>query len=403
MLRFIKKANLFFVILAVISVVVLLTACVKPLRTEEIELQNGNINSGPAWEPMIYALDETAKATGYDVVFKSHKEAKYGAYSSTEDLEHTIKISGLNSENFAATAKKQNLTGKTTNEYFFLNDRFCFTENSGTNEIYYRLFFSDNIDVLKEITGFNVFKLDKTALKAAVTGSKSIKKGRDGEISYIKFELSADEMTAIIGESFEVVPGMDNFTGFMYFYMDAEGDMVKFAYESNYSAVFDGEESVIKKEVEYSFSNMNSVSNVERPNWVNSLTPDKLDSVKCTRKNVDYIFLYEAIDGTNEYGYKLYELINSEDENAKISFAEVPAEINGLPVFAVSGTAISFGKGVDVLVLPEHITVVPYPEVSTPMKVFCKCSELTEPAISGTTVYLAGEWEYINGVPTPKR
>lgn len=401
--RFVKKANLIFVILAAISFLVLLTSCVKPLRTEEIELQNGNVNSGPAWEPLIYALDETAKANSYDVSFKSHKEAKYGEYSSTEDLEHTMKISGIDTENFTATAKKQNLTGNTTNEYFFLNDRFCFTETSGTNETQYRLFFSDNIDVLKEVTGFNVFKLDKTALKAAVTGSKSIKKGRDGETSYVKFALSADEMTAIIGESFEAVSGMDNFAGFMYFYMDSMGDMVKFGYESNYTAVFDGEESSIKKEVEYSFSNVNNVSDVVKPNWVNSLTPDKMESIKCTQKNVDYIFLYEVIDGTNEYGYKLYELINSEDANAKISFAEVPAEINGLPVFAISGTAISFGKGVDVLVLPEHITVVPYPEVSTPMKVFCKCSELTEPAISGTTVYLAGQWEYINGVPTPKR
>ena len=145
---------------------------------------------------------------------------------------------------------------------------------------------------------------------------------------------------------------------------------------------------------------MNNVSDVVKPNWVNSLTPDKMESVKCTKKNVDYIFLYEVIDGTNEYGYKLYELINSEDANAKISFAEVPAEINGLPVFAISGTAISFGKGVDVLVLPEHITVVPYPEVSTHMTVFCHCSELSEPAISGTTVFLAGEWKYVEGVPT---
>ena len=99
----------------------------------------------------------------------------------------------------------------------------------------------------------------------------------------------------------------------------------------------------------------------------------------------------------------MYDIINSEDDSAKIKLADVPAEINGLPVFEISGTAISFGKGVETLVLPEHITEVPYPEVSTPMTVFCKCSELSVPAISGTTVYLAGEWGYANGVPTAKR
>ena len=139
---------------------------------------------------------------------------------------------------------------------------------------------------------------------------------------------------------------------------------------------------------------------MERPDWVRDLTNDKIASVKYTKNKVDYIFLYEAISDSDKYGYKLYEIVNSEDPEAKINLAEVPGEINGITVFEISGTAISFGKGVETLVLPEHITVVPYPEVSTHMTVFCHCSELSEPAISGTTVFLAGEWKYVEGVPT---
>ena len=400
--KFVKKASLVFVIL-IIGMLVILTSCRKPLRTEEDGLVKSNIEPKPAWEALIAGYEKTAAASSYDVVLKTHKDAVYSQYSSVEDLEYTLKIADLNSEDFAATAKKQNAVGKIMSEYFFVNDKFYIKENVNVGETTNKLYISDNINVLKEVTGLDLFSLDTTALKAAVADSKSIKKGNEGGLSSIRFELSAEEMTSIMGDSFEVITGMDKFTGFMYFYMDSNGFLVKFGYDSHFSAVFDGEESYIKKNVEYIFSNINNVDKVETPDWVSSLTPDKTESVKYIKNNVDYIFLYEAISESSEYGYKLYDIINSEDDSAKIKLADVPAEINGLPVFEISGTAISFGKGVETLVLPEHITEVPYPEVSTPMTVFCKCSELSVPAISGTTVYLAGEWGYANGVPTAKR
>ncbi len=400
MRKFVKKASLIFILLMIISVSFLVTSCRKPSRTEEIELPKNDVDRTPAWEALIEGYNKTAGAVSYDVVFKSYKEATYGEHSSTENLEHTMKITGLNTEDFTATAQKKNLTAGTTSDFFFLPEKFCSKEISNTNEITNRLFVSDDIDVLKEVTGLGVFKMDPLSIKAAVADSKSIKKGKKDGLSYTRFELSAEEMTGIMGNSFEVVPGMDEFTGFMYFYMDENGFLVKFGYDSHYSAVFDGDESHITRNVEYTFSNINSVNKVERPDWVRDLTNDKIASVKYTKNKVDYIFLYEAISDSDKYGYKLYEIVNSEDPEAKINLAEVPGEINGITVFEISGTAISFGKGVETLVLPEHITVVPYPEVSTHMTVFCHCSELSEPAISGTTVFLAGEWKYVEGVPT---
>ena len=67
----------------------------------------------------------TAAASSYDVVLKTHKDAVYSQYSSVEDLEYTLKIADLNSEDFAATAKKQNAVGKIMSEYFFVNDKRC--------------------------------------------------------------------------------------------------------------------------------------------------------------------------------------------------------------------------------------------------------------------------------------
>ena len=395
-----KKASLIFVVLVVISILFLFSACIKPSRTEEIELSKNNINIRPAWESVISGLNKTAIANSCDVAFSSYKEAVYGDFSSKENLAHTIKISGLNAGNFTATATKNNIDASTKSEYFFTADKFYFTETSANNQDTSYLFVSDNIDVLKEITGLNVFGVDVDAVKKAIKDSKSIQKSTKEGLSQVRFELSAEELTSIMGDVFEVVPGMDEFSGFMYLVTDKDGFLVKLGYDSHYSAVFDGEQSYVKRNVEYKFSNINKIDTVEKPEWVDRLTPEKIDTVKCIKNKTEFIFLYEEIDGSDEKAYKLYDIINAEDNGAKIRFAEVPAQINDIPVYAISGTAVAFGKGVEVLVLPEHITEVPYPEISTPMTVFCKCKELSVPAISGTTVYLAGQWDYVGGVPT---
>ena len=54
------------------------------------------------------------------------------------------------------------------------------------------------------------------------------------------------------------------------------------------------------------------------------------------------------------------------------------------------------------MVLPETINYLPYAQEDVKATIFSKCDKFSEDVPEGITAYTAGEWEYVNGVPTVK-
>lgn len=389
------KVTIIFV-LAIFALLLAFTSC------KGESLPKSNIGAKDAWDFVSAGFNKTSDATSYKVVFETHSEAAFGEFSSKDSTKNTMTICGLGTDDFMATAEKHNSETIITNEYFFTPDKFYTVEKNSDTVSMPCLYVSDNIDVVEEVTGLNVFEIEMDAVKKAIENSKSIVKETEKDLSYIRFSITSDELVSVLGSSYEVFNDMKSFSGFMFFYVNSDGYLVKFGYDSSYSETYEEQETYVNLKVEYAFSDINSVKLVSEPQWVSTLKPEAYDTVKYVKNNVEYFFLCERPDKGSDYSYKLYEITNLEDKEAPVKFAEIPETIEGVPVTAISGTAIAFGKGVETLVMPKYIKEVPYPENSTPMTVFCKCSELLDVPPTEVTVYLADEWEYVNGVPTVK-
>ena len=115
-----------------------------------------------------------------------------------------------------------------------------------------------------------------------------------------------------------------------------------------------------------------------------------------------YAFIYEESESTNGYGYKFYWVESTVNIDEPVKFAEVPAQINGVNVTDISRTILIFGKGAEVMVLPQKINYLPYAQENVKATIFSKCENFSEEVPEGITAYTVSEWEYVNGVPTVK-
>lgn len=391
-----RKVTVVFAVIAIFTLLFTFASC------KSDALPKSNIEAKDAWDFVSAGFNKTSAAKSYKVIFETHSDAAFGEFSFTDSSKYIMTISGLGTDAFTATAEKHNSETILTNEYFFMPDKFYSVEKDSDTVSMPCLYVSDNIDVIEEVTGLNVFEINMEAVKKAIESSRSIVKEKEKNLSYIRFSLTSEELVDVLGSSYEVFNEMKNFSGFMFFYVDSDGYLVKFGYDSSYSETYDEQETYVKLKAGYTFSDINSVESVSKPQWATTLKPESYDTVKYIKNNVEYFFLCERPDDGADYSYKLYEITNLEDKEASVKFAEIPETIEGVPVTAISGTAIAFGKGVETLVMPKYIKEVPYPENSTPMTVFCKCTELLDAPPTEVTVYLADEWEYVDGVPTAK-
>ena len=261
---------------------------------------------------------------------------------------------------------------------------------------------TDDIDVLQEVTGLNVFEINIDKVKVALEGSNSIVKGEENGLQFIKFAITTQSASEILGDTYHVFDGMSDFSGFMFFYIDSDGYLAKFGYDSSFSEKSGEEKASVDATCEYTFSNINKTDKILAPGWVSKLQPEEIDTVYYIKDKVSYAFIYEESESTNGYGYKFYWVESTEDVDKPVAFADVPSKINGVDVTDISRTILIFGKGAEVMVLPETINYLPYAQEDVKATIFSKCDKFSEDIPEGITAYTAGEWEYVNGVPTVK-
>lgn len=366
-------------------------------------LPKSNVEYNEAYEIISQAFKKMGEATSFNMSFESKSDAAFEEFSSTEKSNYSLNVSGLGTNELIAVAQKQNTESRTITRYFFEKDRFYSIEEENEQFSMPYLYISDEIDVMAEVTGLNAFAIDIEAVNSALQKSKSIVKTTENNVVSVRFSLQSEDLVDIIGDSFEVFENLENFSGFMSFEIDSQGYIVGFGYDSSFKETYAEEsQSYVDLNVKFKFSDINKAQNITKPDWASQLGATDYDSVKYVKNKVEYFFLCESPEKGDDYFYKLYEVSNLDDAEQPVKLADIPSSIEGVPVMGISGTAIAFGKGVEVLVLPETVTEVPYPENNTPMTVFCKCTELTEVPPEDVTVYLADEWEYKDGIPTVK-
>ena len=384
------------ILILVVSMLVLVSCDDKKTNEKAVE-------PATAWEEIQEGFDKTAGASGYEVEFKTKSKSTFGEYSSEDSATYNISLYGIGTDSFRASAVTKNSETLTKKSYYFEADKFYVADIEGEKNTTPYLYVSDDVDALKEVTGLNVFKINTEAVKTALESSKSVVEGEEGDCKYIKFAMTSQNAVDILGDSYQIYNDMKDFDGYMFFYTNSEGYLVKFGYDSNYAETYEGEKTAVELSVEYNFMNINKATEIAAPGWVTKLAPEEIDTVYYIKDKVLYSFLYEPSENSSGYGYKLYWIESMVDKDKVVEYAQIPEEINGIKVVDISRTAFSFGKGVKVLVMPQTISYVAYPAEGVEMTVFSKCEEFTENVPEGVTAYTAQEWDFIDGVPTVKK
>ena len=400
-IKSLKKITVFSMLVFIMLAVVLLVSC-SSKDSKSDEVPKSNITASDAWTLVEAGYKKTEAATGYDVSYKTNSKAVFAEHSTVESSEHSISIYGNGTEDFTADAKVEYSDTPNVTHYYFDSEKYykATKENDKFTTPY--LYITDNIDVLEEVTGLNVFKINIDKVKANLDESNSIVKGEENGVKFIRFAITKQSATEILGESYHVFEGMSDFTGFMFFYVDSDGYLVKFGYESSFSEESDGEKASIDSACEYAFSNIEKTEKILAPGWVSKLQPEEIDTVYYIKDKVLYAFIYEESESTNGYGYKFYWVESTVNIDEPVKFAEVPAQINGVNVTDISRTILIFGKGAEVMVLPQKINYLPYAQENVKATIFSKCENFSEEVPEGITAYTVSEWEYVNGVPTVK-
>lgn len=385
-----------------LMLVVLLFSSCSDASNKNDAIPKSNITSGDAWPLIESGYKKTEAATGYDILYKTNSNSVFADHSNVEWSKHSITIYGKGTPDFTADAKSEFSDTQSVKHYYFDNEKYynAYKENDKFLTPY--LYVTDDIDVLEEVTSLNVFEINLEKVKTTLDSSKSIVKGEENGLEFIKFAITAQNAKEILGKSYHVFDGLSDFLGFMFFYVDSDGYLVKFGYDSSFSEDNGGEKASVDLTCEYTFSNINKTEKILVPGWVSKLQPEEFDTVYYVKDKVLYSFLYEPSESTDGYGYNLFWIESTEDESAVVKFADVPDEINGIKVTDISRTILVFGKGAEVMVLPESINYLPYAQDAVDITIFSKCSELKEDIPEGIKAYVANEWEYVDGVPTAK-
>ena len=377
--KYFKKMYYVCVILILVVSMLVLVSCDDKKTNEKA------VEPATAWEEIQQGFDKTAGASGYEVEFKTKSKSTFGEYSSEDSATYNISLYGIGTDSFRASAVRKNSETLTKKSYYFEADKYYVADIEGEENITPYLYVSDDVDALKEVTG---------PVKTALESSKSVVEGEEGDCKYIKFAITSQNAVDILGDSYQIYNDMKDFDGYMFFYTNSEGYLVKFGYDSNYAETYEGEKTAVELSVEYNFMNINKATEIAAPGWVTKLAPEEIDTVYYIKDKVRYSFLYEPSENSSGYGYKLYWIESMVDKENVVEYAQIPE---------ISRTAFSFGKGVKVLVMPQTISYVAYPAEGVEMTVFSKCEEFTENVPEGVTAYTAQEWEFLDGVPTAKK
>lgn len=400
-IKSIRKFIVFSILLILLSAVVFLSSCSSDSNKSD-DIPKTNITADDAWSLVESSYKKTEAATGYDVSYKTNSKSVFVDHSSDTTSNHSITIYGKGTPDFTADAKVEYSDTSIVKHYYFDDEKYYTAnkENGKLSTPY--LYVSDDIDVLEEVTGLNVFEINIDKVKLALDSSKSVVKGEENGLQFIKFAITVQNAKEILGESYHVFDGLENFAGFMFFYIDSEGYLVKFGYDSSFSEDSGGEKASVDLTCEYTFSDINKTEKILPPAWVSKLQPEEIDTVYYIKDKVSCAFLYEASESTNGYGYRLFWVESTEDESEVVKFVEIPEMVNGIKITDISRTILVFGKGAEVMVLPEAINYLPFPSEGMNVTVYSKCREFVEDIPEGLTVYTADEWEYVNGVPKVK-
>ena len=396
-----RKITVFGILLILMLAIVIFASCSNS-DNKSTEFPKSNITASDAWSFVEAGYKKTEAATGYDVSYKTNSKAVFAEHSTVESSEHSISIYGKGTKDFTADAKVEYSDTPSVTHYYFDGEKYykATKENDKFTTPY--LYITDDIDVLQEVTGLNVFEINIDKVKVALEGSNSIVKGEENGLQFIKFAITTQSASEILGDTYHVFDGMSDFSGFMFFYIDSDGYLAKFGYESSFSEKSGEEKASVDATCEYTFSNINKTEKILAPGWVSKLQPEEIDTVYYIKDKVSYAFIYEESESTNGYGYKFYWVESTEDVDKPVAFADVPSKINGVDVTDISRTILIFGKGAEVMVLPETINYLPYAQEDVKATIFSKCDKFSEDVPEGITAYTAGEWEYVNGVPTVK-